>query len=137
MNSVHEQCPKSDSETVMSQELGKKLSQAHRAPNLAQPARTGRAQAAHAWPCRGQPSVVSQAPNGRIVAETLAVSQACMAVSQHRECVPARCATLTPRAPNVCVVSQVQWLYCNVALPISLTLSQYTKVYCDRMPLRH
>ena len=32
-------------------------------------------------------------------------------------------------------MSLVQWLYCNTALPISLTWSQYTKVYCDTMAL--
>ena len=28
-------------------------------------------------------------------------------------------------------VSQVQWLYCNTTLLVSLTWSQYTRVYCD------
>ena len=48
-------------------------------------------------------------------------------------------ARLTPACLvfSACAVSQVQWLYCNTALPISLTWSQYTKVYCDTMPLSH
>ena len=74
MNSVREQCPNSDSETVLSLKTGSKLSEVHRAPNLAQPmhidaprrARVAVSQAAAvvsqasqrcvggaAWPCRG------------------------------------------------------------------------------------
>ena len=67
------------------------------------------------------------------------MSQALAVVSQRRARAPTRCAArlsaLSPsaRAPNACAVLQVQWLYCNTALPISLTWSQYTKVYCDTM----
>ena len=55
MNSVHEQCPKSDSVTVLSQKLAK----CAMCTATAQPARISRAQAARAWPCRGQPNAVS------------------------------------------------------------------------------
>ena len=75
MNSVHEQCPISDSETVLSPKTRSKLSQVHRAPNLAQPAHTGAprwACAALSWPlwpavswaqwsCRRRPSAMLQA----------------------------------------------------------------------------
>ena len=85
-----------------------KVSQVHQAPNLAQLARIGRAQAARAWPCCGQPSVVSQAPRRRIAST---VSRACApsrrsptrpAPTRARpaptraRCVPAR-PTLAPR----------------------------------------
>ena len=56
MNIVHEQCPKSDSVTVLSQKLAK----CTMCTATAQPARTSRAKAARAWSCRGQPSTVSQ-----------------------------------------------------------------------------
>ena len=55
MNSVHEQGPISDSETVLSQKTGSKLSQVHKAPNLAKPAHTGAprcARVAVSWPQR-------------------------------------------------------------------------------------
>ena len=55
INSVHEQCPISDSETVLSQKLAK----CTMCTATAQPARTGCPQAARAWSCRGQPSAVS------------------------------------------------------------------------------
>ena len=58
------------------------MSQVHQAPNLAQPARTGCAQAARAWSCRGQPSAVSQAPAGR-VAGAVAVLQYNLAYLPH------------------------------------------------------
>ena len=48
MNRVHEQCPKSDSRTVLSPKTGSKLGQVHSAPNLAQPARISCAEAARA-----------------------------------------------------------------------------------------
>ena len=38
---------------------------------------------------------------------------------------PPCAACLSAPAPSARAVSQVQWLYCNTALPISLTLSQY------------
>ena len=96
MNSVHEHCPKSDSETVLSQ----KLCQVHRAPNLAQPAHAGAprcACACRAVGCCG--CVVSVAPT---------VSQVQGAVSQRA----------VPRAWLPCPGLAV--LYCNTAHPFSL-----------------
>ena len=55
MNNVHVPGPISDSEIVLSQKLAK----CTMCTATAQPARTGRAQAMLAWPCRGQPSIVS------------------------------------------------------------------------------
>ena len=58
MNSVHEQCPISDSETVLSPKTRSKLSQVHRAPNLAQPVHTSaprRVRVALSW--RPQPAM--------------------------------------------------------------------------------
>ena len=75
MNIIHEQCPNSDSETVPSPKTRSKLSQVHKAPNLAQPAHTGapkRARVAMSWhpqPVVSQaPSVVSQHAGDRVVA---------------------------------------------------------------------
>ena len=50
MNSVREQCPKSDSGTVLSQKLAK----CTMCTATTQPARIGSAQAARSWPCRGR-----------------------------------------------------------------------------------
>ena len=50
MNNIHEQCPNSDSETELSPKTGSKLSQVHKAPNLAHPAHTGAPKRARA--CR-------------------------------------------------------------------------------------
>ena len=92
MNSVHEQCPKSDSETVLSQKLAK----CTMCTATAQPARTGHAQAAHVWACHGQPSAVSQ--------------RRAPAAPVPRACAPARLGparpTLlrpTPPAPPTCL----------------------------------
>ena len=51
MNSVHEQCPNSDSETVLSPKTRSKLSQVHKEPNLAQPARARGRNVAPPTPC--------------------------------------------------------------------------------------
>ena len=79
MNSVHEQHPNSDSETVLSPKIGSKLSQVHKAPNLVQPAHTGAPRRAHVAveaPCqRPQPVVLWADPRpcrstcARVVAE--------------------------------------------------------------------
>ena len=62
MNSVHEPCPNGDSGIVLSRKLGRKLSQVHKTPNLAQ---------------LGTPRCTQGRPgahNGRIVALGPAVS---------------------------------------------------------------
>ena len=121
MNIVHEQCPKSASETVLSPKTGSKLSQVHRAPNLAQPVhtsaprrsqvRTGAPRCAQARPsvscrrllrsCRGRgPRRVTGA--GLLVMGAGAVSQG--AVS--RAWLP---------CPGLAV------LYCDTAQPYSLS----------------
>ena len=72
MNSVHEQCPNSDSETVLSLKTGSKLSQVHKAPNLAQPAHTGaprRVRMAVSWalrPCHGRGPRPCRKSDGRV-----------------------------------------------------------------------
>ena len=74
------------------------------------------------WP---GPSVVSQRP----------AHLPCCAPGRPRACLrpacPARLAC-APRSLSLRVMSLVQWLYCNTALPISLApVSQYSELYCD------
>ena len=83
-----EQCPISDSETVLSPKTWSKLSQVHKAPNLAQPVHTGAprcARVAVSWrpqPTVSQaPSAVSQAPAGLVVGAGRRVSGAPLVVS--------------------------------------------------------
>ena len=79
MNSVHEQCPISDLEIVPSQKTGSKLSQVHKAPNLAQPAHTSaprRARAAILWRPHRRVAPCAAWPPGRITGQA-AVSWAC------------------------------------------------------------
>ena len=69
MNSIHEQCPKSDSETELSPKTGSKLSQVHKAPNLAQPMHIGAHRRA-----QSRSSAVLQANAAMSWAQGLAVS---------------------------------------------------------------
>ena len=104
MNSVHEQCPISDSETVLSQKLAK----CTMCTATAQPALTGRAQAASAWPYLGQPSVVSWLRPWSCRRPGLP----CHCASRHTSCLCPPC-----RVPSfpACTVSWTQWLYRGLA----------------------
>ena len=75
MNSVHDQCPNSDSETILRQKLVKCTMRTKTAQPASPSARR------HA-----------QEPSGRVVATQSVVSQCQAAVSQRRDRAPARCA---------------------------------------------
>ena len=78
MNNVHEQCPNSDSETVLSQKIGW-VHQVHSLlAQLAHPGAHRRARVAILW--RPQPAV-SQAPTGRVMGAGRHVAGAPLAVS--------------------------------------------------------
>ena len=113
MNRVHEQCPKIDSGTVLSQ-TGSKTGWVHQVHSLlAQPAHPGAHRRAHAWPCRGLQPAVSwpglrpcRSIGRRIVAECyarLAVSRACLAI--HSSLLPLHFQWLQSRY-NDCIVTQ-------------------------------
>ena len=98
MNRIHEQCLKIDSGTVLSQ-TGSKTGSVHQV-HSPQPNSTPRGAQVHA---HGRIVAPPSAVSRRVVAETPAVSQACMAVSQRAGCrvealtrVPLR---TVPRAP--------------------------------------
>ena len=88
-----EHYPNSDLETVMSPKTRSKLSQVHRAPNLAHPAHTGALKGTRAWPCcrplrpcRRRPNAVSQGAmlcRRRCAAHLAVVSQTCGHVTRH------------------------------------------------------
>ena len=149
MNSVHEPSPNGYSKTIPSRKIRSKTKPGAGAPSwpswhaqvrTAAPRRAhGRAQAVVSWP-----------GPGRIVTEALAVSwpawpyrrpplgRVAVPRAQRPLCAPVSCACApTPSACAVSqvqcqAVSQVQWLYCNTALPIALApMSQYTRLYCD------
>ena len=116
MNSVHEQCPNSDSETVLSQKLVKTESGAQctqLGPAYAHRPRPGRARVAVSW-------------------ADLAVSWADLAmswpgppaVSQH---------TRVRRAPRPCAPCRGRVAIQPTAKSL-LPWSQYTEVYCDTVP---
>ena len=66
MNSIDEQCLNSDSEIELSQKTGSKLSQVHRAPNLAQTAHIGARAHAVSWPQRRRVTGPSLPCHGRL-----------------------------------------------------------------------
>ena len=127
MNSVHEQCPNSDSETVLSPKTGSKLSQVHCAPNLAQPTRAR-------VPYRGSPSRLCRGlawlcrkPGGRVAARPSAVSWPCLAVSW--PCVATQPVASCPFACH----NTPQCIATHFPTKPAL-LSRYTNVYCDPNP---
>ena len=119
MNSVHEHCPNSYSETVLSPKTGSKLSQVHSAPNLTQPAGIGTPRHGRAWPCRRP----LRPCRGRVAGTDGRVASA-----------PAPC-----RRHSAARLASMSWLGYVVlrhspALPLALW-SQYTLVYCNTMPI--
>ena len=112
MNRVHEQCPKIDSGTILSQTGSKK---AECTECIAY------------WPI--------STPRLRMVARTAPVPR----VSQARlprapaapACLRALCRVPAPLRASL-VVSWLGWaLYCNTAQPCLALMSQYSPVYCD------
>ena len=97
------------------------MSQVHQAPNLAQLVCIGHTQAAHAWPCRGQPSVVSQAPAGRVASAPAlcrrhsAARLRASSPSAQRLCASA-CAPPPARLVSLASAPSTQRLGCVVAL---------------------
>ena len=112
MNSVHEPCPNSDSEIVLSPKTGW-VHQVHNQltqpanPSAPRRARTG-AVSWPLWPCRGPSPRPCRRVDGRVAGPQPAVSQAC--------CAP-------------CMA--VSWPRSQHTLPHALFWSQYTAVYCN------
>ena len=156
MNSVHEQCPINDSETVLSLKTGSKLSQVHKAPNLAQPANTGtprstrvavswaaaalswswspgraagpqRRVVAAAWSCRRCPVVPCRGHSGRVAVERRAPS---LVVSWLGCVVLQHSLTLFP-----CPLSQYTLVYCHTIPAAQLLLVTIQLMYCDTIPI--
>ena len=126
MNSVHDQCPNSDSETVLSPKNGSKLSQVHSAPNLAQPASTGA-------PRRAPAHAVSWRPRCRVVAPPLdrVAGKAAMswpsASCRHGRVV----ACLATQAALSPAPTYHNTLWCiAIQMPSSLTLACHDTISC-------
>ena len=79
MNSVHEQCPIGDSETVLSPNIGSKTGWVHQEYSV----HSHNPACARAWPCRGAPSAVSWRRQHRVVAWPLGRVAGLAAVSWH------------------------------------------------------
>ena len=113
MNSVHEQCPNIDSETILSPKTGSKLSQVHNAPDLA------------------QPTLPSARAHGRVVLSPLASCRRPLAI--HLAAHKRLCHGSVPPAPapGRGLASRP----CRDIAPASayFPLSQYTAVYCDTL----
>ena len=121
MNSVHEQCLFSDSETVLSQNWP-------RAP-CAQPQLSLRAQAACAWPCRGQPSALSWSRPWPCRSPRSAVSQALVAVSWPQAPFRERAGALSQR------VVPCAWLPCpRLAVLYCDTVQSHSLASCHNTP---
>ena len=146
MNSVQEQCPISDSETVLSPKTRSKLSQAHRAPSLAQLAHTGAprcARVAMSW--RPQPAV-SQAPAGCVVGAGHHVASTPLVISW-LGCVVLRHSLASNSPPLVTIHLGVLQYKMPATSPLYDTIHlcvlqysahqppqpQYTLVYCNTM----
>ena len=148
MNSVHEQCPNSDSETVLSQKLGQVHHVHSHSSACAHRLRPGRAHVAVS-----QPKVGRIAGLGCRIVGAGAVSQRVVPrawlpcpgfavlycnTAQPFSLAPChntpRCIAIqrpTKPAPQ----SQYNKLYCNTVSPTArLLMSQYTLLYCDTIP---
>ena len=154
MNSVHEQCPNSDSKTVLSQKLVKCTVCTH----TAQPARIGRAQAARGCRIVAPPAgrfvgavAVSWHAGGSVVALNRVVSRhkACslapFLVTIHLDVLQYKLNHSIPYCHDTmtCITTQffpqpaylsitIQPVYCDTLPSLALQpQSQYTLVYCN------
>ena len=118
MTIVHEQCPNSDSEIVLSQKLVKCTMCTHTA-QLARPGARRHAQAPAQWPCRGRPAGRVAGPRSPLRAVSRAMPRACAP----------RAARLCPAPPRYVVA-----LYCDTKLYLLLPMSQYTRCIAIQNP---
>ena len=129
MNRVHEQCPKIDSGTLLSQ-TGSKTSRVHQVHSL-----LAQQHAQAARPCRNPRMRASRAPGLRAVSTPRQLPRAPHTCCRRRPApaavqAPAPCARARPApllAHPVCIAIQTAFL-----MPFSL---QYTRVYCNTIPI--